>query len=275
MPKSTQQFNITSNNYKNSEYSYPLLKIRGFELRLPGNLGGLNGNKTLLYLPPRQQGLRSQKAGEYFSEHEKSPEFLKIYSAVVKCKARDIISKEQNLQSRQMVLPQTSIVTSPCNTLPSDFHSKSFWLTFYPYQFCVKPLHVIQHHFVFYFIFITLQVISSKYYYELTPAHWIAIASDYDDGVAFWSDANHKRIMKGGLHEGATASPVFDGTSSTVDGNRHFLMFNLKIVNKMADHAKGECVHRVVSTSYYYDSSKVLLQCRIVITAQQFFLVHK
>ncbi|XP_033637821.1 sushi, von Willebrand factor type A, EGF and pentraxin domain-containing protein 1-like [Asterias rubens] len=66
--------------------------------------------------------------------------------------------------------------------------------------------------------YITSNVISSKYYYELTPAHWIAIASDYDDGVAFWSDANHKRIMKGGLHEGATASPVFDGTSSTVDG---------------------------------------------------------
>ncbi|XP_022093384.1 sushi, von Willebrand factor type A, EGF and pentraxin domain-containing protein 1-like isoform X2 [Acanthaster planci] len=66
--------------------------------------------------------------------------------------------------------------------------------------------------------YITSSVIASKYYYELTPAHWIAIASDYDDGVAFWSDANHKRIMKGGLRENATASGIFEGTSSTVDG---------------------------------------------------------
>ena len=58
-------------------------------------------------------------------------------------------------------------------------------------------------------------------FYESTPAHWIAIASDYDERQIFWTDAVRKRIMKGGLGDGATATAVFTGTSQTVDGRSH------------------------------------------------------
>ncbi|XP_072033433.1 uncharacterized protein [Amphiura filiformis] len=66
--------------------------------------------------------------------------------------------------------------------------------------------------------YIDAPTIATTGYYEATPAHWIAITSDYDDSSIFWTDAARKRIMRGGLGDGATAAPVFTGTSQTVDG---------------------------------------------------------
>ncbi|XP_071951355.1 uncharacterized protein [Antedon mediterranea] len=66
--------------------------------------------------------------------------------------------------------------------------------------------------------YISSSSISTRYYYTNKPAHWIAVTNDFEERTVFWSDSGQKRIMKGGLGDAATASSIYQGTSSSVEG---------------------------------------------------------
>ena len=60
--------------------------------------------------------------------------------------------------------------------------------------------------------------ITSHFYYQTADSQFVAIDSDYESRVAFWSEANNKTIFRGGLGEGSSGRAIFRGTSRSVEG---------------------------------------------------------
>lgn len=66
--------------------------------------------------------------------------------------------------------------------------------------------------------YVSNSTIITRFKFQLNNRNFLAIASDYDDNVIFFSDAVSKQIFSGSLDDEEEARSIYKGISPTVEG---------------------------------------------------------
>lgn len=117
--------------------------------------------------------------------------------------------------------------------------------------------------------------ISTRFFFDVTPARWTALANDRRNRSIFWADGLRKNIVHGSIGNHASGRVVFQGTSTQVEGiavdwmakNVYFTdaIYNwifavnydvtvlIRLISTGLDHPRGIAVHPSRSILFWTD----------------------